>query len=103
MELFSSALQRHLPELQAKGVRLHFMGERRVLPPGLQQQAAACAAATADNTSLLLNVAISYGAQQDMVAAVQALAGLVQAGQLLPEQVRQARGGWVCTLAVCAH
>lgn len=86
MNLFQSALQQQLPELQRNGVRLHFMGQLELLPPGLQQQIAACSAATAGNSGLLLNVAVSYSAQHDMVGAVQRLAQRVQEGSLAPEQ-----------------
>lgn len=87
MGLFETALQQQLPELQQHGVRLNFMGEVQRLPHGLQHQIAACEAATAHNTQMLLNVAVSYSAQQDMITAVQKLAQQVQHGQLTPEQV----------------
>lgn len=87
MELFQSALQQQLPELQSNGVRLQFMGQLHRLPPALQQQCRACEAATAGNSGLLLTVAVSYSAQQDMAQAVQQLAQQVQSGQLQPEEV----------------
>jgi len=88
MNLFQSALQQQLPELQTNGVKLQFMGQLHRLPPVLQQQIAACEAATAGNSDLLLTVAVSYSAQEDMAQAVQQLAQQVQAGQLAPHQVR---------------
>ncbi|KAF6259305.1 Decaprenyl diphosphate synthase-like protein [Scenedesmus sp. NREL 46B-D3] len=86
MDLFRSALRQQLPELQRNGVRLQFMGQVELLPPALQQQMADCTAATAGNSQLLLNVAVSYSAQHDMTAAVQRLAQRVQEGSLTPEQ-----------------
>jgi undecaprenyl diphosphate synthase len=88
MNLFQSALQQQLPELQRNGVCLQFMGQLELLPPALQQQIAECSRATAGNSGLLLNVAVSYSAQHDMVQAVQALAQQVQQGALSPDQVR---------------
>jgi undecaprenyl diphosphate synthase len=98
MNLLQSALQQQLPELQRNGVCLQFMGQLELLPPALQQQIADCKAATAGNSQLLLNVAVSYSAQHDMVAAVQRLAQRVQAGTLAPEQVSRltARCSCVC-------
>lgn len=87
MNVFEGALQQQLSDLQANGVQLHFMGDLHRLPASLQQQMAASEVATAHNDQLLLTIAVSYGAQQDMIQAVQQLARLVQAGQLLPEQV----------------
>lgn len=92
MQLFSTALQQQLPELQSNRVRLQFIGQLHMLPPALQQQVAACEAATAGNTDLLLTVAVSYSSQMDMAQAVQQLARLVQEGQLQPEQVRACEG-----------
>lgn len=60
LRLFSSALAQQLPELQANGVRLTFMGELERLPAALQQQMAACELATAPNDGLLLSIAVSY-------------------------------------------
>jgi undecaprenyl diphosphate synthase len=91
MNLFKSSLQQQLSELQDNGVQLHFMGDLQRLPASLQQQMAASEVATADNDQLMLTVAVSYGAQQDMTQAVQQLAKLVQAGQLAPEQVSSRR------------
>lgn len=87
MDLFQSALQQQLPELQSNGVRLAFMGQLHRLPEALQQQCRACEAATAGNDDLLLTVAVSYSAQHDMAQAVQQLAQQVQAGQLQPQEV----------------
>lgn len=89
MDLFQSALQQQLPELQSNGVRLQFMGQLDRLPRALQQQCRACEAATAGNSGLLLTVAVSYSAQEDVAQAVQQLAAQVQAGQLRPQQVRR--------------
>lgn len=89
MDLFQSALQQQLPELQSNGVRLQFMGQLDRLPRALQQQCQACEAATAGNSGLLLTVAVSYSAQEDVAQAVQQLAAQVQAGQLQPQQVRR--------------
>lgn len=102
MNLFQSALQQQLPELQQRGVRLHFMGELHRLPHTLQHHIADCEAATADNTQLLLNVAVSYSAQQDMVSAVQQIAQQVQQGELMPEQVTSlAWGDWTGCGSCC--
>lgn len=89
MDLFKSALQQQLPELQSNGVRLQFMGQLDRLPRALQQQCRACEAATAGNSGLLLTVAVSYSAQEDVAQAVQQLAAQVQAGQLQLQQVRR--------------
>jgi undecaprenyl diphosphate synthase len=87
MDLFKSSLQQQLPELQSNGVRLQFMGQLHRLPPALQQQCRACEAATAGNCGLLLTVAVSYSAQEDMAQAVQQLMQAALAGQIQPQEV----------------
>jgi undecaprenyl diphosphate synthase len=96
MDLFGSSLRQQLPELRQQGVRLRFIGQLERLPQQLQDQIAACTAATAGNSELLLTVAVSYSAQLDMAQAVQRLARLVQAGQLAPEQVCVCARGCTC-------
>lgn len=90
MDLFQSALQQQLPELQSHGVRLQFMGQLDRLPQALQQQCLACEVATSGNSGLLLTVAASYSAQEDVAQAVQKLAAQVQAGQLQPQEITPA-------------
>lgn len=90
MDLFSATLPQQLPELQANGVRLQFIGERGRLPQALQQQVAACEAVTAGNSDLTLTVAVSYSGQQDVADAAAALVAAACRGELKPEDVTPA-------------
>ena len=82
MGLFCDALDRELPMLQANGVRLRFVGELAALEPRLQQRIATATAATAANTRLKLQIAMSYGGRQDILGAARAVAARCERGEL---------------------
>jgi undecaprenyl diphosphate synthase len=64
-----------LDELHAQNIRLRVIGERERLAPDIQTLLARAEEKTAHNTALTLQVALSYGARQEIVRAVnQALA-----------------------------
>jgi len=87
MKLFLNALEREVVELERRGVRVRFIGERERFSDAIGQRMAEAEARTAGNDRLHLNVAASYGGRQDIAAAARALAGDVAAGRLRPEQV----------------
>jgi undecaprenyl diphosphate synthase len=82
-------LQKELPELRERGVRVRVIGRRAELPPAVRHAARAAELATARNTGLQLVLALNYGSRQEIVAAVRALCGQVAAGRLRPEEVNE--------------
>ncbi|WP_369944022.1 polyprenyl diphosphate synthase [Xanthomonas medicagonis] len=87
MKLFLHALDREVEELQRRGVRVRFIGDRARFAPSLRQRMAAAESATRDNQALHLSIAASYGGRQDIAQAARALAEDVAAGRLRPEQI----------------
>ena len=87
MKLFLHALDREVEELQRRGVRVRFIGDRSRFAPSLRQRMAAAESATRDNQALHLSIAASYGGRQDIAQAARALAEDVAAGRLRPEQI----------------
>ncbi len=83
MELLVRALSREVPQLVADGVRLHFLGERGALSGAVRAGLERAEAATAANTSLILNVCFNYGGRWDIVQAANALA---ERGEAINEQ-----------------
>ncbi len=73
MKLLEASLQEELAELQALGVKLHFIGRRHRLPASLQAILLSCEEATRHNTQLNLIVALDYGSRDELGLAVQAL------------------------------
>ncbi len=82
MELLALALAREVPQLEADGVRLYFVGERAGLSSKVSAGLAQAEAATAHNSRLVLNVCFNYGGRWDIA---QAAAKLAAAGQPVTE------------------
>jgi len=99
MKLFLRALEREVNELDRREVRLRFIGERERFPAHIQARMNDVEQHTRRHSRLLLNIAASYGGQQDIARAARALAREVAAGRLDPEQIDAARFGIHVALA----
>ncbi|HZY15472.1 MAG TPA: polyprenyl diphosphate synthase [Ramlibacter sp.] len=82
MELLGGALAREVPQLQAEGVRIHFVGDRSSLSEKVRGGLARAEAQTAGNTRLVLNICFNYGGRWDIA---QAAARLAAHGQPITE------------------
>ncbi len=82
MELLGMALAREVPQLQAEGVRLHFVGDRSGLPAKTQAGLAQAEAVTSGNNRLVFNICFNYGGRWDIA---QAAARLAAQGQPITE------------------
>lgn len=69
MKLFSSALKRELSELVENNIRLRFIGDTKRFDADIQKLMHAAQTRTAANTGLLLQIAVSYGGQWDILQA----------------------------------
>lgn len=83
MELLAMALSREVPQLQAEGVRIHFIGDRAGLSDKVRAGLAQAEAATAHNTRLVFNICFNYGGRWDIA---QAAAGLAARGEAITER-----------------
>ncbi|GAB2516415.1 polyprenyl diphosphate synthase [Lysobacter humi (ex Lee et al. 2017)] len=91
MKLFNGALEREIDELDRRGVRLRFIGDRSRFTDAIRARMAAGEARTAGNTRLQLGIAVSYGGRWDIVQAARSLAEDVAAGRLAPSDIDEAR------------
>ncbi len=82
MELLAVALAREVPQLQAEGVRIHFVGDRAGLSEKVRNGLAQAEASTVHNTRLLLNICFNYGGRWDIA---QAAARLAARGEAITE------------------
>ncbi len=73
MDLFAMALGREVPQLNADGVRLYFVGDRNNLSKKVIAGIEQAESATSGNTRLILNVCFNYGGRWDIVQAAQKL------------------------------
>lgn len=90
MKLFMNALDREVGELQRRGVRIRFIGERERFADAIRARMDEAEARTAGNHRLALNIAASYGGRQDIAAAARSLAADVAAGRLRPGDIDEA-------------
>ena len=90
MKLFLNALDREVEELDRRGVRVRFIGERERFGPGIRERMHAAEDQTRGNTRLDLVIAASYGGRQDIALAARSLAADVAAGKLRPEDIDEA-------------
>ncbi|MFW5867326.1 MAG: polyprenyl diphosphate synthase [Armatimonadota bacterium] len=82
MELIETALLVELEELCRHGVRLRVSGRRWELPRPLQRALKNAEAATADNTSMILNLCVNYGGQVEIVDAAKRIGRELMSGTL---------------------
>ena len=99
MKLFLNALEREVDELDRRGVRVRFIGERSLFADSIRARMAAAEAQTAGNERLQLVIAASYGGRQDIAAAARALAMDVAAGRLRAQDIDEAAVGARMALA----
>lgn len=99
MKLFFNALDREVDELDRRGVRVRFIGERERFSPAIRQRMEAAEAQTGANARLTLVIAASYGGRQDIAQAARTLATEVAAGRLRPEDIDEAAMGRCVALA----
>ncbi|MDB5750540.1 MAG: uppS [Ramlibacter sp.] len=83
MELLAMALTREVPQLQAEGVRIHFVGDRSALSDKVRAGLQQAEAGTAGNSRLVFNICFNYGGRWDIA---QAAAGLAARGEAITEQ-----------------
>ncbi|TQD51099.1 polyprenyl diphosphate synthase [Marilutibacter aestuarii] len=87
MKLFMNALEREVEELDRRGVRVRFIGERTRFSEAIRQRMDEAEAVTAGNDRLHLSIAASYGGRWDIAQAARALAEDVAAGRLSPDAI----------------
>jgi undecaprenyl diphosphate synthase len=74
-------------ELMEQNVRLTMIGRRDGLPPEVLRELDRTARMTADNTGMVLCLAVNYGGRTEIADAARRLAEDVRGGSVAPEQV----------------
>ena len=73
MQLLREYLRKELPLLQRNNIRMRFLGRPEELPEGVQRDTREATEATANNTGMILNVALNYGGRAEIVDAMNAI------------------------------
>lgn len=74
-------------EILDQGIQLRAIGQIERLPVLVRTPLRALVRESRHNTGMVLNLALSYGARAEIVSGVQAIAKLVKAGKLRPEDI----------------
>ena len=86
-QLLEQYVKAELDVLKRHRIRLRIIGDLRKLPQSAQESLRRAEAALAEGDGLLLNIALSYGARNEMVEACRSIAQQVADGALNPEQI----------------
>lgn len=87
MDLLRLYIRRELDDLRRNGVRIRVIGDRTRLAPDIISLIEDAELQTRENRTLTLVIALSYGGQDEIVAACRQIAEHVAAGKLAPEQI----------------
>lgn len=89
MNLLAETIIQETDELFTKGVRVHVIGETDKMPEFVQQQLHQIVELTKNNTDTHLVLALSYGAQNEILNATKRIAEEVKCGRLNVEEINE--------------
>ena len=90
MTLLERSIERELPELMERNVRLRVIGRPTGVPLPVRRGIDHVVRETRANTGLTLLMAFNYGGRDELLDAFRALAGRVRTGELSPEDISEA-------------
>jgi undecaprenyl diphosphate synthase len=89
MSLLKSYLQKELNNLTKNNIRLLSIGQREKLPADVLEILEHTISLTANNTGMVLNLALSYGSRNEITNAIQDIAAKCLNGSLRPEEITE--------------
>ncbi|MEX6690745.1 isoprenyl transferase [Danxiaibacter flavus] len=89
MELLVNTIRKEMPVLQKNNIRMHVIGNIKMMPEHAQQELKDALDETAANTGLNLVLALSYSSRWELTEAVKNIALAVKDGHLNPSDITQ--------------
>ena len=89
MELLVDTIKKEVPTLNKNNIKLHVIGDIKMLPENARAELTEAIAETASNTGLNLVMALSYSSRWELVNAVKNIAKDVQDGKLISTEITQ--------------
>jgi undecaprenyl diphosphate synthase len=89
MELLVDTIKKETPDLKKNNIRLHVIGDIKMLPENARNQLLEVLAETKDNTGLNLIMALSYSSRWELMNAVKNIAFDVKSGKIDPALITQ--------------
>jgi undecaprenyl diphosphate synthase len=90
MSLFVDTIAKEVPDLHKNNIKLHFIGNLGLLPPDAQKALSDGMQQTAQNTGLVLIIALSYSSRWELAEATKKIALQVQEGKLSIAAINEA-------------
>ena len=87
MSILKRYLESELPQMQKNDIRLMSIGDRSRLPDSVRETLESVIQKTSVNSKLILNLALSYGARDEIVRAVKKVARKCVTGELNTESI----------------
>ncbi|MFD1314530.1 isoprenyl transferase [Namhaeicola litoreus] len=87
MSLLVSSLRKELKVLTKNNIRLHTIGNVGKLPEKARKELIETIEKTSGNTGLILNLALNYGAREELIRAAQSISKKIVNNELLPEEI----------------
>lgn len=87
MDLLCLYLTKEIDEFNANNVQVRFIGTRQGMSQKVLEKMDYALKATQDNTGIILNIAVNYGSQLEIVEAVRKIAAQAVAGKLAVEAI----------------
>lgn len=87
MAILVEYLKRELKTMNANNIQLSTIGRTHELPKRAQKALENTMKATSRNTGMVLNLALNYGGQNEILDAVKKIAYTIQEKQLTPEEI----------------
>jgi undecaprenyl diphosphate synthase len=73
MQLLSEYIRKEMPLIQRNNIRMRFLGRPDELPAAVQRDTQEAMEATANNTGMILSIALNYGGRAEIVDAMNAI------------------------------
>ncbi|MHC4342132.1 MAG: polyprenyl diphosphate synthase [Planctomycetota bacterium] len=89
MRLLRRFLIRERDEIMENDIRLTAIGRLDRLPDDVRRELEITRALSAENTGMVLNLALSYGGRQELVDAMRAIGQRIQRGELAPDAITE--------------
>lgn len=87
MKLFVQVLTRELAELNEQGVQIRVLGDLEPLPAAVKTTLENACRATTSNRGVVMQLAVNYGGQQEIVAAVRQLLQALGPDRVSPDAI----------------
>ena len=89
MSLLVSSLKKEVSNLQKNKVRLQAIGNLELLPEKARKELNEVIRLTSENTGIILTLALSYGAREELTQAIKDISQKIVNKELMPEEITE--------------